>query len=332
MAAPSWYLPGSPADQLYQAQVAADPRTPQPIGLGGLAGNAPAGMPGLGALAGLPGIGGSSAAGRIPQVPDPTATAGGALAGNLANLAKLRQLFNRTSAAVGVTPEFTAGETGLIRELQNAPRFLGAYPDLSRQTAEFGTAQGVAGSPAEQTLGYRLSDEEQLRRRAMASQMLGQRAARANQILPLQNFMQTPQERQIWQNFANTIAAGADPEEAFRRALSLAQAGINRGIGAGYGGGAPRVGAAPSPGSTYAGDVNWNALNAARAAATPGWATLPSMVPETGRLGVGGMVNPNRPSFGYSGGQLQGEDWLDTLGLGRGQEGVTITPTEDLYS
>lgn len=329
--APSFYLPGSPADQEYQRQLALNPNLPRPIQLGGRAGNTALATAGVapGSLPGAPGLGGSTAAGRIPQVPDPTATAGSAIAGNLANLAKLRQLFNRTSAAVGVTPEMTSAETRNINSLLNPPA---QFVDIDRLSAEAGTGTGLAGSPSAFARGYRMTRDEQLRERLLGSQLLGQRVNRANQILPLQQFMQTPEGRQIWQNFANTVAAGADPEEAFQRAMALAREGLNRGFNAGYGGGAPRATNPLTGGSTYAGDVNWNNLTAARQFNVPTWPTLPTNVPGTMPPGTIAPIAP------FS----SGEDFLGSMGLGLGQPGVTTTPIssfmgdinvpEDLYS
>jgi hypothetical protein len=283
----------------------------EPPGAGGVPGAA--GSPG--ALLGLPGIGGSAAAGQRPQVPDPSLTAGNALAGNLANLARLSQLFNRTSAAVGVTPEFTSGESDLISRLQNAPRFLREYPDEARKVGEWGAFQGQSGSPAQETLGYRLTDEERLRRQLLGSNLLSQRAQRANTILPLQQFMQTPNERQLWENFASILRSGADPELAFRRAIDLARQGINQGYQAGYGGGAPRT----TPSSAPVG-----------APAIPTWPTLPSYSPPQAAVpnagGPGSVYAPPPTNFN------EAEDWLNSLGLGLNSPGVSITPTGNTSS
>ncbi len=266
-----------------------------------------------GGLPGAPGTDGSPAAGRKLVVPDPTTTASNALAGNLANLAKLRELFNKTSTTLGITPEMRASTGGLIKELQNAPSFLGAYPDLSRKTAEFGTGQGISGSPAETTLGYRLTDEERLRRRVMAEKLQSDVITRGNETLPLKNFMQTPEGRQFWQNLANTVAAAPDPEAAFKRALDLIKQGLSRGLGAGYGGGPPGT-TAPTTTRTPS--------------TTPGthpafWPTLPGAA--TPPPPAGGPPSVTAPPRNMD----TVDDWLASLGLGTGQPGVTTRPTGD---
>lgn len=266
--------------------------------------------PTAGTLTGAPGTGGSPAAGQKPAVPDPRATQADALAGNLANLAKYRQLLNQTSQAVGVGPGMRQSESENIRALLDPPS---QYVDINRMAAEAGTGTGVAGSPAAETRGYRMTDEEMLRRRLLGSNLLSQVAARATSILPPLSMLIRPETQQTWKNLANMIKAAPDPEAAFRRALGLAQSGINRGFGAGYGGGAPRIGAPMGPGATYAGDVNWNNLTAARAASVPTWPTLPTNTPGTTPPG---QLAP-----------ITGEDWLSSLGLGLGQPGVTTAPT-----
>lgn len=257
-----------------------------------------------GTLTGAPGIGGSPAAGQKPAVPDPRATQANSLAANLANLSKLRQLFNQTSQAVGIGSGMMQSETANINSLLNPPS---QFVDINRMAAEAGTGTGVAGSPAAETRGYRMTDEEMLRRRLLGSNLLSQRANRANAILPLQNFMLRPENQQAWQNLANMVASAPDPELAFQRALELARTGINQGFGAGYGGGAPRPSIAPNfgaPAPSFAGNPS----------SVPTWPTLPTSVP--------GMMPPGTIAPVSS-----GEDWLSSLGLGIGQPGVTVTPT-----
>lgn len=283
--------------------------------------------PAAGTLPGAPGTGGSIAAGQKPQVPDPTKTALDAILGNLANLANVRKLFNRTSTAVGITPGMTSQEGKNISALLHPPA---EFVDTNRMAAEAGTGTGVAGSPAAETRGYRMTDEERLRRQVLGSQLLSQLASRASSILPIPSFMVSPEAQQLWKNLANTIAGAADPEAAFQRAFGLAKSGIRSGLGAGYGGGAPRVVNPVTGGNTYAGDVNWNKLMAARAANVPTWPTLPTNIPGVMPPGTLGPAP-------YS----SGEDFLGSLGLGLGQPGVTTTPIssfmgdinppEDLY-
>lgn len=255
-----------------------------------------------GVLPGAPGTGGSPAAGQKPAVPDPSATQAGALAGNLANLAQLRQLFNKTSQTVGIGPGMMQAETANINNLLNPPS---QFVDINRMAAEAGTGSGVAGSPAAETRGYRMTDEEMLRRRLLGTSLLNQRAQRANEILSPQQFMIRPESQQAWQNLANMVASAPDPELAFRRALDLAKAGTNRGFNAGYGGGAPRPSVVTSPSGVTA---------------VPTWPTLPVTAPPA-------AINPSGPSSVYAPPNSNaGEDWLASLGLGLGQPGVTTTP------
>ena len=68
-----------------------------------------------------------------------------------------------------------------IMELLNPT---GRFADTDRQSAELGAIRGIAGSAAGETAGYRMTDEEKLKRLALGQQFLTAADAR-NPIAPI---------------------------------------------------------------------------------------------------------------------------------------------------
>lgn len=269
----------------------------------GLGEFAPGAAGGTGTLTGAPGTGGSPAAGRIPGVPDPTATATSAITGNISNLPGLEKLFQGIGGTmVPNYPALSATQSGNIASLLGSPdprATPGAYGDEFRHAAETGAGLGIGGSAAEGAMGYRMSDRERIARQAQGTSMLSAALGQANQVLPLQNFQTTPQQSQEWQYMANLMKAAPDPELAWQRAMQLAREGINRGYGAGYGAGggasAPRsAGPAPAQSIGYAPPPVYRAPGPVTDA-TP-WERSPI---DIGDVNLGGSLS----------GQLTPENW-----------------------
>lgn len=245
-----------------------------------------------GALAGLSAYGGSPAAGRIPQVSDPTTTAAAALTGNQANMPYLSTLFNQVGATL--VPQFT----GLQElEAQNIADLLAGkfeVPEAFRRVAEMGTQMGPGGGEsdayktAEILFGRRMAEEA----KAMGAKRFSDAIARSRGVLDLEKFLQTPEQRQAWQWLADQLRAAPDPEEAFKRALSLIREGITRGFNTSRGplggGGGPTTLTNPSNTSSiiqrFGGPGQQSNPGTGTPSAGPGWGYL---VPSGGGPGFG---------------------------------------------
>lgn len=204
--------------------------------------NAPAVIPGTGrsdygaapagALQGAGSGAGSPATGFIPFAPDPAATSAKALATNLASIPALQGLFSGVANTYipGATQKF-AQESANVDELLNPGRLI----DTDRYSAETNAARGIAGSPAGFSSAVRRRDDEILRRQLLGSQLLSSISQRGEGILPLPQFMITPDQQQQWQYLANQLAAAPNPAEAYNLAGTNAALGLQAGMRAGYG-------------------------------------------------------------------------------------------------
>lgn len=87
-----------------------------------------------------------------------------------------------------------AQSSDIIAQLLNPPT---QFTDVDRQAAELGAARGVGGSAAATSTGYRMTDEERLKRMALGQQMLTSAYARnpaADLLNPVQ-FTVTPYQQ-----------------------------------------------------------------------------------------------------------------------------------------
>lgn len=211
-----------------------------PMG-GGTAGN----------LAGSPGMPGQGAFGYVPQIPNPTFTAGEAIAGNTANIPALSTLGTET--------------TGLSARLaqqpfiQNLPNYLGNLSAqatnvgsnlagvigpsttnaLTRAAAERGVRLGMSpSSPNALTgwLGVLGNTSEQLQ--ALGGQQLNQMIASTPTGQPFNVAGQqiNPTDMQAARYAANVAAAAPDPTQAAQANLDMLLQAIRAGQAGGLGG------------------------------------------------------------------------------------------------
>lgn len=246
-----------------------------------------------GSLAGQPSSAGSPATGYIPYVPDPSATSAKALATNLANIPALHGLFSGIANTYipGATAKF-AQESANVDELLNPTKFV----DTDRYSAEAGAARGIAGSPAAISSAVLRRDKDKLQRQLLGSQLLSSIASRGAGMLPIPQFLITPESQQQWQYLANQLAAAPNPAEAYNLAGANAARGLQAGMRAGYGGG----GGAPSPTAFFNPGSSQPMSNADRVVSKYA-GSLGMTPPQTGNGGGGwGFATGEGGSFGIA--------------------------------
>lgn len=169
----------------------------------------------------------SSQYGGIPTIPSPTATAGTAITGNLANLSSLYQL------ATGLNPSAPAQQTGIATATANANEMLnGQLPkDVVNQilqgAAERGISTGTGGS----------SNSNAAYLRALGLNSLGMMQQGQNNLkdvlsmniytpLGLDKMLVTPEQEQEAQTAQSIYRAAPNPYIAALNAQNTVQQGI----------------------------------------------------------------------------------------------------------
>lgn len=182
------------------------------------------------------GYGYSSAYGGIPNVPNPTATAGSAIAGNQSNLpgaanlaagvnqSNEAQLLGQYNMAIPNYSALTATASGVTGQELAGQLPQDVINQLTQQAAERGIATGGAGSANNNSaylaaLGLTSLGEEQ-QGFANLGQLV-QQAPKAPFFDPSSMFV-TPEQQQEAQMAANTFATAPVPRDAARAAIAAA--------------------------------------------------------------------------------------------------------------
>lgn len=208
---------------------------------------------------------GAGTYGKVPTVPDPSATQGQAITGNMGNLGNLYGLTGSLNTEI-------AGQAALPYQLnlpnyqqnigqaaQNTTSLLqGQIPtdvanQLTQSAAERGISTGALGSPNSNAALMRALGTTSLGLQQQGAQNLSQQIAQTptgQQFNPT-SFLTTPQEQQQMQYLANLLGAAPTPGAGDRLNLNTLQQGLG-GIG---GPGGVRGGGASQPGADFFGNV-----------------------------------------------------------------------------
>lgn len=203
-----------------------------------------------GTLAGSGTQTGSGPYGAVPTSPSPQATQSAALAGNLAQLTRIKQLMaaldeqSARNAQYSMTlnlPNYGAAMGQAMGNIQSGLR--GQLPAdvislLQQQAAERGVAGGFPGSPNVdagylRALGLTSLDLMQKSREGLTSLMGA--VPRGTSVDP-SALLVRPEQQQEWQYLANQLKAAPDPAQAAAANLANLQAGMGAGTTAGGGG------------------------------------------------------------------------------------------------
>ena len=214
-------------------------------------------LPGSAAAANLtsgPTQAGKGAYGAVPTVPNPIATAGQAIGGDIGNLAGLYGLSTGASgaSAAGAAAQYGAnlplfgplmqqGSQNILNNLQGI-----VSPDVKNQLGILAAERGVgfgADSPNSNTALLAALGQTSMGLQNLGQTQLGQ-AIQRTPVGPAFNpasMLVTPGEQQQAQFYGNLFGAAPNPAAAANAGLKQAQTGLNQGLGLGgmpsYGGG-----------------------------------------------------------------------------------------------
>lgn len=213
------------------------------------------GMGGGSVLPGAPGRTGQGAFGLVPQVPNPIATAGQGIAGNIGNLPSLGNLGTETTKLAGNLAAMPfqqnlPGYEGMLGQssqgiLSNLQGIIdpNEWAQLQTKMAERGATMGISpGSPNFNTALMRALDQSILQRQSLGQQQLNAAVARTPTGQPFNIAGQqiTPGTMQEAAWGANVAAAAPDPTMAAQANLDMLLRSIEAGRAGGFGGyGAP---------------------------------------------------------------------------------------------
>lgn len=219
-------------------------------------------VPATDTLAGAPAFNYAGAYGGIPQVPNPTATAGGAAAGNLDNLPAIKDLATQTTtlnnalARSGYEANMPGYGSMLGKASANAGNLLAGIlpPDVLRQiqqtAAERAVAIGSSDSPNSNAAMLRALGLTSLDLQGKGAEEFG-KLVHLTPTGPAFNpatMMVSPGDVQAAQTAANVYSASPIPWQAAQANLNAMLTGLNRGQSA-AGGGVYIPSAPTAPGS-----------------------------------------------------------------------------------
>lgn len=253
-------------------------------------------------LAPAPATTGKGAYGLVPQVPNPIDTAGGAIAGNAANLPSLATLgTDTTKVAAGLAAlpfqENLPGYEGMLGQssqniLANLKGVIdpSTWQQLQQLMAERGARLGISpASPNFNTALMRALNESITAKQAMGQQQLNAAVARTptGQPFNVAGYQVAPADLQAAQYASNVYGAAPDPTMAAQAnldsLLKAIEAGRASGLGGlgGGGGGGPMIPRMTSPGGgiRYVGMPYYGGVGSSGGGVSYG-PTAPGTVPE----------------------------------------------------
>lgn len=325
-------------------------------------------MPPLNNYVSGPNLAGLIAAfGTKPNIPDPSATQGQAIQGDISNLGSLYGLagsvnqFQNSQAPLGLQQNLPGYQDLLGKASSNAQSLLsGQVPQdvinqLTQSAAERGIAMGSPGSPNANSALLSALGQTSLGLEQQGLQNFQTLEGMTPQAAPmdLSRFMVTPQQQQDVATQQAISRAAPDPASSALTGLGAAQAGVNAGRAGGAAAPAmptmPTMPAMPSGGGLSLPGGSGLGLTYGGIAYPPGQSPsfggpqyfpqygAPSQHQQQGQYGQGDMYDPYQNMtqtgagmLGTAGVPLTGDPLIDTLYSSSGYTGDPFL--DDLYS